>query len=152
MNRELPDDSVAHLKSRICELERENAALRTRLEEYNLVYRPSAEALPARYADQAGRRRALQVAEAGEILQRTLDGLAARDRRLTLLEQHNRLAREVHDTLAQGLTGIIVQLQAAQHYCTTDPTERAGHVEQARRLARECLEQARQSVRSLRPS
>jgi signal transduction histidine kinase len=148
MNRELPDDSVTHLKSRICELERENAALRTRLEEYNLVYRPSAEALPARY----GRGRAVQVAEAGEILRRTLDGLAARDRRLTLLEQHNRLAREVHDTLAQGLTGIIVQLQAAQHHCTTDPTERAGHVERARHLARECLAQARQSVRSLRPS
>jgi signal transduction histidine kinase len=67
-----------------------------------------------------------------------------------VLDERQRMAREIHDTLAQGLTGIITQLEA---------TERAGHrpdqwrrhLDQARALARDSLSEARRSVQALRP-
>ncbi|HEY6522588.1 MAG TPA: sensor histidine kinase [Solirubrobacteraceae bacterium] len=65
-------------------------------------------------------------------------------------EERRRLAREIHDTLAQGLTGIITQLQAAQG---AGPGAEAGarHVEVAIDLARESLTEARRSVQALAP-
>jgi len=57
------------------------------------------------------------------------------------------MAREIHDTLAQGLTGIITQLQAAER----DPAQRRRHVDAAVTLARESLTEARRSVDALRP-
>ena len=57
-----------------------------------------------------------------------------------LLEERKRIAAEVHDTLAQGFTGIIVQLAAARR----DPgVIRNPHVMEAERLARASLEDAR---------
>ncbi|MFI9008234.1 sensor histidine kinase [Actinosynnema sp. NPDC053489] len=60
-----------------------------------------------------------------------------------VLDERQRLAREIHDTLAQGFAGIITQLQADE-----DPPR---HVETALRLARENLAEARRSVHALRP-
>ncbi|MFE9750689.1 sensor histidine kinase [Saccharothrix saharensis] len=60
-----------------------------------------------------------------------------------VLDERQRLAREIHDTLAQGFTGIITQLQADEN-----PPR---HVETALRLARENLAEARRSVHALRP-
>jgi len=59
------------------------------------------------------------------------------------------MAREIHDTLAQGLTGIITQLEAAQH--TGNDTERERRIGNAKRLARNSLAEARRSVQALRP-
>jgi signal transduction histidine kinase len=56
------------------------------------------------------------------------------------------MAREIHDTLAQGLTGIVTQLQAAEH-----STDWRRHVTAAVGLARESLTEARRSVHALRP-
>lgn len=61
-------------------------------------------------------------------------------------DERERMAQEIHDTLAQGLTGIITQLQAAKQ---TDDWTR--HVDNAVRLARESLAEARRSVHALRP-
>jgi signal transduction histidine kinase len=61
------------------------------------------------------------------------------------------MAREIHDTLAQGLTGIITQLQAAEQA----DRQHAGwrrHVRAATDLARESLTEARRSVDALRPA
>jgi signal transduction histidine kinase len=60
-----------------------------------------------------------------------------------------RLAREIHDTLAQGFAGVVAQLQAAEHA----PSEalRRRHTEAAIGLAREGLAEARRSVQALRP-
>ena len=67
-----------------------------------------------------------------------------------MVEERQRLAGEIHDTLAQGLTGIISQLEAAEH--TRDrPDEWSRHLVQARALARSSLTEARRSVRALRP-
>ena len=60
------------------------------------------------------------------------------------------MAREIHDTLAQGLTGIITQLQAAEH-AADDLAGWRRHFEAATRLARESLSEARRSVEALRP-
>jgi signal transduction histidine kinase len=71
-----------------------------------------------------------------------------------VLEERRRMAREIHDTLAQGLTGIVTQLQAAEQAAERSPGDPAGwrrHVGAATRLARDSLSEARRSVEALRP-
>ena len=63
-----------------------------------------------------------------------------------VLDERQRMAREIHDTLAQGFTGIITQLQAAEQ-----SADWRRHVDTAARLARENLTEARRSVHALRP-
>ena len=64
-------------------------------------------------------------------------------------DERQRIAREIHDTLAQGLTGIITQLEVAQQ--TADDAERERRIANATRLARDSLAEARRSVQALRP-
>jgi len=64
-------------------------------------------------------------------------------------DERQRMAREIHDTLAQGLTGIITQLEAAQQ--TTHEAERERRIDNSKRLARDSLAEARRSVQALRP-
>jgi signal transduction histidine kinase len=59
------------------------------------------------------------------------------------------MAREIHDTLAQSLAGIITQLQAADQ--VGRDAERRRHLDAALQLARESLSEARRSVQALRP-
>ncbi|MEI8406917.1 MULTISPECIES: sensor histidine kinase [unclassified Kribbella] len=61
-------------------------------------------------------------------------------------DERQRMAREIHDTLAQGLTGIVTQLQAAEHSGNW-----RRHVQAAVGLARDSLSEARRSVHALRP-
>ena len=67
-----------------------------------------------------------------------------------VLDERARMAREIHDTLAQGLTGIVTQLQAAEH-AADDPDAWRRHHAAATALARESLTEARRSVNELRP-
>ena len=76
--------------------------------------------------------------------------LVAQAREAGVLDERQRLAGEIHDTLAQGLTGIITQLEAAEQL-RNDPGEWQRHVGQAQKLARESLTEARRSVQALRP-
>ncbi len=76
--------------------------------------------------------------------------LLAQAREAGVLDERQRMAREIHDTLAQGLTGIITQLQAAEQ-AGQDPAERRRHFDAAVTLARESLTEARRSVHALRP-
>jgi len=81
-----------------------------------------------------------------------LNEFADQSRRAAVLEERNRMARDIHDTLAQGLTGVIVQLQAAEDATSKGYKEAAqNHLENARHLARHGLNEARRSVRALRP-
>lgn len=67
-----------------------------------------------------------------------------------VLEERRRMAREIHDTVAQGLTGIVAQLQAAEQLREIpEPWRR--HIEAAKGLARQSLAEARRSVDALRP-
>jgi len=72
-------------------------------------------------------------------------------REMAVLDERNRLAREIHDTLAQGFTGIVLQLEAAEQAIDQDTNEALGHLDRARELARESLNEARRSVWALRP-
>jgi signal transduction histidine kinase len=64
-------------------------------------------------------------------------------------EERRRLAAEIHDTIAQGLTGIITQLQVVT--AAEDPAVAREHLERAQALARQSLGEARRSVHDLGP-
>ncbi|HEX5850669.1 MAG TPA: histidine kinase, partial [Rubrobacter sp.] len=84
-----------------------------------------------------------------EELESTREQLAARQRRAGILEERGRLAREIHDTLAQGFISIVAHLEAAEGALGSDQARR--HLEQARRTARDNLIEARHLVAALRP-
>ena len=76
--------------------------------------------------------------------------LLAQAREAGVLDERQRMAREIHDTLAQGLTGIIAQLQAAEQMHEV-PAQWHRPFDAVKRLARESLAEARRSVDALRP-
>ncbi len=81
-----------------------------------------------------------------------LNEFAEQGQRAAVLDERNRMARDIHDNLAQGLTGVIVQLQAAEDATSKGYKKAAqSHLENARNLARHGLSEARRSVRALRP-
>jgi signal transduction histidine kinase len=84
-------------------------------------------------------------------LERLLEAnlVAEEQQRGAIVEERTRFAREIHDTLAQGFTGIMMQLNAAEQRLEPE-SEARPHVEKARELARESLDQARRSVSALR--
>src|SRR5882672_1369432 len=78
--------------------------------------------------------------------------LGERAREAAVLGERNRIARDIHDTLAQGFTGVVLNLEAANMSLRRQSTELAlKHIEDARELAKSCLDEARISVRALRP-
>jgi signal transduction histidine kinase len=70
---------------------------------------------------------------------------------MAVMEERNRMAREIHDTLAQGFSGIILQLEAGEQALGSDLPALQRHLNQARNLARKSLAEARRSVWNLRP-
>jgi signal transduction histidine kinase len=78
--------------------------------------------------------------------------LSQQSRQSAVIAERNRMARDIHDTLAQGFTGVIMQLEAAKGAAARgDCTDTAAHIERAGDLARSSLGEARRSVRALRP-
>ena len=69
---------------------------------------------------------------------------------LAIAEERNRLAREIHDTLAQGLIGIILHLERLDLKLMGDDASTRDLLERALALARSNLEEARRSVHDLR--
>ncbi len=61
------------------------------------------------------------------------------------------MAREIHDSLAQAFTGIVVQLEAAERLAGRRPEQAQASLHKARDLARTSLQEARRSVWGLRP-
>jgi signal transduction histidine kinase len=95
---------------------------------------------------EANRRLEASLAENAGLQQQLL----TQAREAGVRDERQRMAREIHDTLAQGLTGIITQLQAAEQ-AADDLAGWRRHFEAATRLARESLSEARRSVEALRP-
>ncbi len=74
--------------------------------------------------------------------------------RTAVFAERNRMAREIHDHLAQGFTGVLLQLEAAEAKLTRmqgDPAPILTRLEHARSLAAASLQEARRSVMTLRP-
>ncbi|MEV7529865.1 sensor histidine kinase [Streptomyces hydrogenans] len=113
--------------------------------------------LDAKEAEKAAERSATiaQLARTNARLEQALAENATLQAQLVLqareagvADERRRLAAEIHDTLAQGLTGIIAQLQAAD---TAAPGQARVHHQRAAALARHSLGEARRSVQDLSP-
>jgi signal transduction histidine kinase len=76
--------------------------------------------------------------------------LLTQAREAGVLDERARMAREIHDTIAQGLIGIVTQLEAADH-ARERPADRDRHLENAQRMARESLTESRRSVEASKP-
>ncbi len=80
-----------------------------------------------------------------------LTRLAEHRREAAVLEERNRIAREIHDTLAQAFTGILIQLRVALRISDQQPEEARSILEHVSDLAQQGLEAARRSVWDLQP-
>lgn len=76
--------------------------------------------------------------------------LYKRSQEAAILEERNRLAREIHDNLAQGLTAIVLQLEIVDILLSKDPSRIHAEIEKAKQQARRNLQEARRSVWDLR--
>ncbi|MCG5214460.1 sensor histidine kinase [Streptosporangium sp. KLBMP 9127] len=76
--------------------------------------------------------------------------LVTQAREAGVLDERQRLAREIHDTIAQDLVALITQLRAADD-ARHDPERWRGHMDNVAALAARSLTEARRSVRALHP-
>ncbi len=67
-----------------------------------------------------------------------------------VINERTRMAREIHDTLAQGFAGISVQLEVLNDRCDALPGDTRQHLNLARELVRSSLDEARRTVWNLR--
>ena len=77
--------------------------------------------------------------------------LAIAERQAGVTEERQRLAHEIHNTLVQGFTGVVMHLEAAEGVLSTDVNTLHLHLDQARRTARENLAEARRVLWALQP-
>ena len=113
------------------------------------AYGPREQSILERLADQIA-----PAIENAELYTQTIkaeEALFEQTRESAVLGERNRMAREIHDTLAQGFTGIVLQLEAGEQALGENPAEVADHLDRAKILARESLQEARRSVWNLLP-
>jgi len=97
------------------------------------------------------RERAEKLLKELETAHLQLSEYANRIEELTLTNERQRMARELHDTLSQGLAGVILQLEAAGQHLNEGHQEKASTiVKQASSRARSTLAEARQVIDDLR--
>jgi signal transduction histidine kinase len=77
--------------------------------------------------------------------------LAAAERRAGVLAERERLAREIHDTLAQGFASIVTLSEAARAHARISPQAAMRRLEEAGQVARSSLGEARRAIWALRP-
>ncbi|CAG0941978.1 two-component system, NarL family, sensor histidine kinase YdfH [Anaerolineae bacterium] len=87
-----------------------------------------------------------------ETAHRQLQQFAAMAEQLARSRERNRVARDLHDTLAHSLTGLVVQLQAARSLLPQKPDDARATIAQAEKTARSGLDEARLAIRDLRSS
>ncbi|MBK9924156.1 MAG: sensor histidine kinase [Anaerolineales bacterium] len=99
----------------------------------------------------AERQKAVDLAESLESANAKLVASAAKIESLTLQNERQRMARELHDTLTQGVAGHVLQLEAVKAHLASNRIERASAiVEQAIVRARTTLAESRAAIDDLR--
>ncbi len=102
------------------------------------------------WKEKASRTRAEELFAELEVSHRQLKEYAGQVAELATIKERNRLARDIHDTLGHYLTIINVQLEKALVFREKKPEEAIQAVSDAKRLAREALQDVRRSVGALR--
>jgi signal transduction histidine kinase len=97
-------------------------------------------------------RRSQERARLIEELTATRAELAEASRRAGIADERQRLAGEIHDTVAQGLSSVVMLVQAAEASLDADPKAARRHLELAARTARENLAETRAIVAALTPA
>jgi two-component system, NarL family, sensor histidine kinase YdfH len=97
------------------------------------------------------RQRAVDLAESLESANAKLAASAAKIEVLTLQNERQRMARELHDTLAQGVAGLVLQLEAVKAHLASGRSERASEIiGQSILRARSTLAESRAAIDDLR--
>lgn len=96
-------------------------------------------------------RESKQRKELIEQLEAAQEDLAAAERQAGILQERQRMAGEIHDTLAQGFTSIVMQLEAAEQSLPEGMIPAKKHIDKARETARGSLKEARRLVMALQP-
>ncbi|EME61712.1 sensor histidine kinase [Amycolatopsis decaplanina] len=115
----------------------------------SIVLAPIAVALMATMTFVQLDRDRVELRETVKNLLRARVDLAQSQRLAGMMQERERLAREIHDALAQGLSSMRMLLQAAQRSWDTDPELAKGHVSRAVDAAGDTLDEARRFVRGL---
>ena len=97
-------------------------------------------------------RQSLERARLITELHATRAALATAERQAGMLDERQRLAREIHDTLTQDFISIVTHLEAAEAALPDNPPTHRHHLSQARSTARTSLVEARRLVQALRPA
>lgn len=85
-------------------------------------------------------------------LEETRQALATAERQAGIMDERQRLAREIHDTLAQGFSSIVMQLEGAEAAFPAEFRTLQSYLEQAQRTARENLAESRRLMWALQPT
>ena len=118
----------------------------------NMVVAPPALAAVATAVLVRSQRQAARQRVLIDDLVRTRRDLAATERRAGVLAERQRLATEIHDTVAQGLSSQQMLLQAAEPLWRTDPEAAHAHVLKAAEITSRGLAEARRFVHDLAPA
>ncbi len=84
-------------------------------------------------------------------LQATRQELALAARQAGIMQERQRLACDIHDTFTQGLSSIVMQIEAMEATLPPDDTKGRKHLSQVGRIARENLAEARRLLWALQP-
>ncbi|RAL21058.1 hypothetical protein DL897_17380 [Thermoflavimicrobium daqui] len=82
---------------------------------------------------------------------RVLEYYSKQVERITLLEERNRLARELHDSVGHTFTSVIMGMDAVSYLIDTNPEEGKKKLDRLREVARNGLEEVRRSIHQMAP-
>ncbi|MCX7923807.1 MAG: sensor histidine kinase [Clostridia bacterium] len=74
-----------------------------------------------------------------------------RIKELTIFEERNRIARDIHDSVGHNLTGLVMNLDFCEKVVDIEPSKAKSQITACRDIARECLAEIRRSVQALKP-
>lgn len=89
----------------------------------------------------------LELQKANEMLEEKNQKI----KELTIFEERNRIAREIHDSVGHNLTGLIMNLDYCEKLTDVEPSKVKNQVAACRNIAKESLTEIRRSVQALKP-